>query len=69
MSKPKMKLNPDKETVDFVREGLKARDGYCPCVVAKNEDTKCPCKKFREERECCCNLYVRDEEQKDEGNQ
>ena len=33
-------------------------DGYCPCQVEKNEDTKCPCKMFRESHECVCELYV-----------
>lgn len=23
-------------------------DGYCPCMVQKTPDTKCPCKDFRE---------------------
>lgn len=32
--------------------------GYCPCVVNKTPDTKCPCKAFREQTKCFC-LCVR----------
>lgn len=28
--------------------------GYCPCMVAKTPDTKCPCKAFREQTEGVC---------------
>lgn len=54
----KMVLNPDKQAVKQVREGLKMRNGYCPCLVLMNEDTKCPCKDFREDKKCHCGLYV-----------
>jgi len=54
----KCRLNPDRETASIIREGLKAREGHCPCMVEKNQDTKCPCRKFREEKECRCGLYV-----------
>ena len=54
------KLNPDKETVSLVREGLKHTGGYCPCLVEKTDDTKCPCKKFKEEQDCTCGLFVCD---------
>ena len=26
-----VRLNDDKEIVKMIREGLKAKDGYCPC--------------------------------------
>lgn len=44
----KIKLNENKEVVDTVKEGLERTGGYCPCMLAKNEDTKCMCKDFRE---------------------
>lgn len=34
-----VRLNPDKEIVKTVKEGLAARGGYCPCVREKSEDT------------------------------
>ena len=53
----KIKLNPDAEKVAAVRKALKENDGYCPCAVVKNEDTKCICKDFRERGKCHCGLY------------
>ena len=64
--KPKVTLNPDNEVVKTVKEGLKAKDGYCPCRLEKSEDTKCICKEFREqiadpefEGFCHCLLYYK----------
>jgi ferredoxin-thioredoxin reductase catalytic subunit len=61
-----IKLNEDSEVVRTVREGLKRRGGYCPCVLESNEDTKCMCKQFREqiadpdfEGYCHCMLYYK----------
>lgn len=60
-----MILNPDKEVRKEVAEGLKHTGGYCPCMIARNEDTKCPCKWQREEDTCICGLYVmKDEKEK-----
>ena len=62
----KIKENPDKEVVKMVREGLKAKDGYCPCRLGKDEDNKCMCKEFREQIKdpsfegfCDCMLYYK----------
>ena len=61
-----IKLNDDKEIVKTIKEGLKKNNGYCPCRVEKNEDTKCMCKEFREqiadsnfEGYCHCMLYYK----------
>ena len=45
----KIRLNENKEIADMVKEGLKARGGYCPCRREMTEDTKCMCKEFREQ--------------------
>ena len=29
-------------------------NGYCPCLIQKNEDTKCMCKDFREQKSGLC---------------
>ena len=50
--------NPDSNTVLAIRKRMDLNGGYCPCVPERTEDTKCPCKKFREEQICCCNLYI-----------
>lgn len=57
----KIKVNPDKELADLVRQKLKENQGYCPCRRDKNEDTKCMCKEFlaQEEGECHCGLYIK----------
>ena len=36
-----VRLNEDKETVKLIKEGLKAKGGYCPCRLEKSEDNKC----------------------------
>lgn len=62
----KIKENPDKEIVRTVREGLKAKGGYCPCRLGKDEDNKCMCREFREQIKdpnfegfCHCMLYYK----------
>jgi ferredoxin-thioredoxin reductase catalytic subunit len=59
----KIRLNPDLELVNMIRKKLKDNDGYCPCVIEKNEDTKCMCKAFKEQEsgECHCGLYIKGE--------
>ena len=39
---------------------VELNDGYCPCAIDKTEDTKCPCKEFREQKkpgECHCGRF------------
>ena len=47
--------------VNEIRQKLKDNNGYCPCKLVKNADTKCMCKEFRdmEEGECHCGLYIK----------
>jgi len=56
-----IKLNDDKELVNRIRQALKDNDGYCPCALERNRDTRCLCKQFREMTEgtCHCGLYVK----------
>lgn len=45
---------------DELIQAIKDNDGYCICAVSKNEDTKCMCKDFREQKTsgtCHCGLY------------
>jgi hypothetical protein len=54
--------NPNAEVLKEIEEAVKANDGYCPCLVEKNEDTKCMCKDFRESNEmgsCHCGRYYK----------
>ena len=57
-----IKRNPDQKFLEDILKAIKDNDGYCPCVVKRNEDTKCPCKEFRENKHCCCKLYIEVEE-------
>ena len=59
----KITLNPDEKIVKAIQDGLEKKGGYCPCRIAKTEDTKCMCLEFREQienaqaGECHCGLY------------
>ena len=62
----KVTLNEDKEIVKMIKEGLKARGGYCPCKRDIKEENKCMCEEFRAqiadenyEGYCHCMLYYK----------
>lgn len=55
-------INPDDEFVKNLRKRIKANNGFCPCQIERTQDTKCPCKDFRETKECHCGLYINVEE-------
>lgn len=58
----KIKLSEDRELVAEIKQKLKDNGGFCPCRLEQTEDTKCPCKEFREQNEageCHCGLYVK----------
>lgn len=59
----KVKMTEDKELANQITKRLRANDGYCPCKIARNEDTLCMCKEFREQDvgECHCGLYIKTE--------
>jgi ferredoxin-thioredoxin reductase catalytic subunit len=62
----KIRLNEDKEIVETVKEGLKAKGGFCPCKVGKKPENKCMCEEFKAqiadpdfEGYCHCMLYYK----------
>lgn len=62
-----VRLNEDTAVVEKVKAGLREKNGYCPCVLQMNEDTKCMCRDFREkindpdfEGYCHCMLYYKE---------
>lgn len=63
----KKHLNPDKEIVNVILEGLKNNQSYCPCIYnsLNKPEYKCPCQSFRENtpvgEACYCGLYIKDE--------
>ena len=63
----KIRLNENEELVKRVQEGLKIKNGYCPCRKEIQEEYKCMCKEFREqiadpnfEGYCHCMLYYKE---------
>lgn len=63
----KITFNEDRKIVDAIREGLKKKNGHCPCRLEETEDTMCMCKEFREqvadpefEGFCHCRLYYKE---------
>ena len=64
--KPRITLNVDKGPVRLIKEGLKAKGGYCPCRTERTEEYKCLCQEFRDqiadpdfEGFCHCMLYYK----------
>lgn len=61
-----VRLNENPEIVKKIKEGLKMKNGYCPCRLEMSEDNKCICKEFKEqiadpefEGYCHCMLYYK----------
>lgn len=49
-----------REVEPSIKALVRMNNGYCPCAVERNEDTKCPCKAFREQKEpglCMCGRF------------
>lgn len=43
-----------------IRADVEANNGYCPCAIWQNEDTRCMCKEFKERKEpgaCHCGRF------------
>lgn len=64
----KVHINPDKEIVETIRQGLKENEGYCPCIFESKgkPEYKCMCEDFLENikagETCHCGLYIKDEQ-------
>ena len=61
-----VKLNENREVVEKIKEGLKKKDGFCPCKLGRLPENKCMCQEFREqiadpdfEGYCHCMLYYK----------
>lgn len=58
-----IKQTEDKEYLNEILKQLKKNDNHCPCSLIKTSDTKCMCKKFRDQverkepGECDCGRY------------
>ncbi len=63
---PKVTLNSNPVIVQKVREGLKRRNGFCPCRSEDRPEYKCMCEEFKAqiadpefEGYCHCKLYYK----------
>ena len=61
-----VRLNENQEIVKTIKEGLKAKDGFCPCKLGKLPENKCMCQEFKAqiadpefEGYCHCMLYYK----------
>ncbi len=61
-----VRLNEDAAVVARIKEGLRAKGGFCPCRLERTPDNKCVCREFREqiadpdfEGYCHCMLYYK----------
>lgn len=52
-------LNPNKEYVDIIINGILKRDGHCPCRKTQDDTTLCPCDEFVKTGDCKCNLFIK----------
>lgn len=52
------KLNEDKEYVLKIINGIKRKNGYCPCRINVDDTTLCPCNEFIQKGICKCNLFI-----------
>ena len=62
----KIIFNEDEKVVAAIREGLKRKDGYCPCKIQRIPENICMCEEFRNqiadpefEGYCHCKLYYK----------
>lgn len=51
-------INPNKDFVQRIIEGLMRKDGHCPCRKLADDTTLCPCDEFIETGKCKCGLFV-----------
>lgn len=62
--------NPDQEFLKEITQRVIDNDGYCPCLLYKNPDTKCMCKDFREQTTpgfCHCKRFMKIEIEEQKG--
>lgn len=61
-----VRLNDDAALVNTIKEGLRQKNGYCPCRLEMTEANKCICEEFKAqiadpdfEGYCHCMLYYK----------
>lgn len=63
----RIRENEDRAVVEKIREGLKMKNGHCPCKLEVSDDTLCMCREFKDqiadpdfEGYCHCMLYYKE---------
>ena len=64
LRKPGFILNPNDKVVNAILKRCENNGGHCPChnVDAGTGHDICPCRHYREDDVCCCNLYIKQNE-------
>jgi hypothetical protein len=60
--KLKIVNNPNSEEYKEISQDVMNNDGFCPCMTARNQDTKCICKEFKEQNYagyCKCGRFMK----------
>lgn len=63
----KIHVTDNAELRDYIRQGLKDNQGFCPCIMDSlgKEEYRCVCREMREDiqvgESCHCGLYIKDE--------
>ena len=62
----KVVLNPDEKIVKVVKDGLRRKEGFCPCRLPKLPEFFCPCDEFKGQLAdpsyhglCHCRIYLK----------
>ena len=62
----KVVLNPDEKIVKIVKDGLRRKEGFCPCRLPKLPEFFCPCDEFKGQLAdpsyhglCHCRIYLK----------
>lgn len=62
MRKYKIIRNKNKQVYETITQNVKDNDGFCPCRLERNHDTRCICKEFKERNyggECHCGRFIK----------
>lgn len=58
MKTKRLQLTSNQDKAKKILEAIYKNEGYCPCRINKNDDSKCPCKDMIEKNDCHCGLFV-----------
>ncbi len=56
------RINPNREFVLRIIEGVIRKEGHCPCRKDVTDETLCPCDEFVKTGVCRCGLFIKEED-------